>query len=106
MFYFWLDGPDTETQKIRGKWWQTPALVYRSNAILGFVIYSLVLALHLLYRMPSAHAPAYWLSGTTYAKLCQWIDPYNVSLLYGLAAVGLVMGLLWPLYKRKIFLKL
>ncbi|MBB5060663.1 putative acyltransferase [Granulicella aggregans] len=106
MFYLWLDGAGNGKKKVQVMWWQTPALVYGSNAILGFVIYTLLLGFHGLYRLPGAHAPAYWLPGATYAKLCQWIDPYNVSLLYGLVAVGVVMGLLWPFYQRKIFLKL
>jgi predicted acyltransferase len=105
VFSLWLDGAGAGMEKNREKWWRTPALVYGSNAILGFVIYTLVLGLHGLYRLPGSHAPAYWLPGTTYTSLCKWIDPYNVSLLYGLVAVGLVMGLLWPFYKRRIFLK-
>ncbi len=105
-FYLWLDGTGDGKETDRGKWWLTPALVYGSNAILGFAIYTVLLGLHGLYRLPGAHAPAYWLPAATYAGLCQWIGPYNVSLLYGLVAVGLVMGLLWPFYRRKLFLKL
>ena len=104
LFYLWLDGD--KAQRLRGKWWQTPALVYGSNAILGFVFYTLLLVLHGTYRMPTAHAPAYWLSGTAYVRLCAWLGPDNVSLFYGLGAVALVMGLLWPFYRRRIFLKL
>ena len=104
LFYLCIDS--TGAEKLRGKWWLTPALVYGSNAILGFVLYTILLGLHGLFRLPGAHAPANWLPGSTYTKLCGWIDPYNVSLLYGLLAVGLVMALLWPLYRKKIFLKL
>lgn len=106
MFYLWLDGTRSGINEARIRWWQKPALVYGSNAILGFALYTILLVLHGLYRIPGAHAPAYWIPGTTYARLCEWIDPYNVSLLYGVAAVALVMGFLWPLYTRKLFLKL
>jgi len=106
LFYFWLDRAGVRAEPARAKWWKTPALVYGSNAILGFVIYTLLLAVHALFRVPGAHAPAYWLPGPAYAKLCAWINPYNVSFLYGLVAVGLVLGMLWPFYQKKIFLKL
>ena len=87
-------------------WWLTPALVYGSNAILGFALYSILLAVHGIFRLPGAHAPANWLPLSTYTTLCDWVGPYNVSLLYGLLAVGFVMALLWPFYTRKVFLKL
>ena len=90
----------------RLKLWITPALVYGSNAILAFTLYSLLLAAHALLRLPGAHKPANWLPGPAYAALCAWVDPYNVSLLYGLAAVAVIFGLLWPFYTRKMFLKL
>ena len=106
MFYFWIDGQAAKTGKVRGRWWITPALVYGSNAILGFAIYTVVLGLQGLYRLPGSHGPANWLPGMAYARLCEWIDPFNTSLLYGLLAVCVVMGLLWPFYQRKIFLKL
>jgi len=105
VFYFWLDGQGAEAGKVR-RWWLTPALVYGSNAILGFAIYTILLGLQGLYRLPGAHGPAYWLPAAAYARLCEWINPYNTSLLYGLIAVGVVMGLLLPFYQRKIFLKL
>ncbi len=106
LFYFWLDRAGTGMERVRADWWIKPTLVYGSNAILGFVIYTLLLVVHAQFRLPGAHSPAYWLPATAYAKLCAWIDPYNVSLLYGLIAVAVVMALLWPLYQRKIFLKL
>ena len=106
MFYLLLDSFGRGGYEARMRWWQIPAVVYGSNAILGFVLYTILLVLHGLYRVPGSHAPAYWISSATYSRLCGWVDPYNASLLYGLAAVVLVMAFLWPLYTRKIFLKL
>ena len=103
VFYCWLDGG---LRASGGRRLLTPALVYGSNAILGFVVYSLLLSVHGLYRLPGAHRPANWLPGAAYTSLSEWINPYNVSLLYGLAAVGLVMSFLWPLYSKRIFLRL
>ena len=105
LFYFWLDRATTGRNQ-RQAWWLQPALVYGSNAILGFVLYSLLLVVPKLTRIPGSHSPAYWLPGVAYRALCAWINPYNVSLLYGLLAVGVVLAFLWPLYQRKIFLKL
>lgn len=105
IFYFWLDGTSHGKER-RRSWWLTPALVYGSNAILGFALYSILLAVHGISSLPGAHAPANWLPLSTYTTLCNWVGPYNVSLLYGLLASGFVMALLWPFYTRKVFLKL
>lgn len=86
-------------------WWLTPALVYGSNALLGFVLYSLLLVVHGLIQFPDAHAPANWLPPSGYAWLSTSIGPDNVSLLYGLAAVGIILALLWPFHRKKIFWK-
>lgn len=106
LLYLWLDGATAKSNQRHRAWWLKPALIYGSNAILGFVLYSLLLVISKLTRIPGSHSPAYWLPGAAYRALCAWIDPYNVSLLYGLLAVGLVLALLWPLYQRKIFLKI
>ena len=106
VLYPLLDGVTARNNKRRGAWWLKPALVYGSNAILGFVLYSLLLVISKLTRIPGSHSPAFWLPGGAYRTLCAWIDPYNVSLLYGLLAVGVILALLWPLYQWKIFLKL
>lgn len=84
----------------------TPALVYGSNAILGFSLYTILLGLHGRYYLPSSHGPANWLPGAAYAWLSRTIDPYNASLLYGVTMTGVVCALLWPLYRRRIFLRL
>jgi predicted acyltransferase len=84
----------------------TPALIYGSNAILGFAVYSILLSVHGLFPLPGAHRPANWLPAPVYAWLCQTINAYNTSLLYGVWMVLLVCALLWPLYQKRIFLKL
>ena len=106
LLYLFLDASVPRRGELRQKWWLKPALIYGSNAIVGFVLYSLLLVISKLTRVPGSHSPAYWLPGSAYKALCAWINPYNVSLLYGLLAVVLVMALLWPLYRKGIFLKL
>ena len=104
--YWWLDGAEPGAQSPRPSRWLTPALIYGSNAILGFALYSLLLSFHGLYRLHGAHQPANWLPGSIYTALSAAIGACNVSLLYGLLAVLLVMSLLWPLHRKEIFLKL
>jgi predicted acyltransferase len=100
---------DLVPESIRLSRWRpllTPALVYGSNAILGFAIYTVLLGLQGIYRIPGAHSPANWLPGPLYAQLCQAINPYNASLLYAVCMTALVCALLWPLYRKRIFLRL
>lgn len=104
--YWWLDGAHPERPRSKPAPWLTPALIYGSNAILGFALYVLVLGFHGLCPLPGAHQPANWMPGSAYTALSASVGAYNASLLYGLLAVLLVMGLLWPLYRKKIFLKL
>ena len=106
LFYLLLDRPAGTAMTSRRTQWLTPALIYGSNAILGFILYTLLLTVHTMFRLPGAHTPAYWLPGTLYTRLSASIGPYNVSLLYGLLAVALVLFLLYPLYRKKVFLKL
>ena len=106
LFYWWLDAAGPDARSAKARWWLTPALVYGSNAILAFALYTLLLSFQSVYRLPGAHHPANWMPGSTYTALCAKFGPSNVSLLYGLLAVLLVMSFLWPLYRKKIFLKL
>lgn len=103
--HLWLDQGSESGERKRGKWFM-PATVYGSNAILGYVVYVLMLVFQGVFRLPGAHSPANWLPGRAYAALCRWINPYNTSLLYSLVAVAVVLGLLWIPYRRNIFLKL
>ena len=73
---------------------------------LGFALFTLLLSFQGLYRLPCAHRPANWMPGSTYTALSAELGPSNVYLLYGIFAVLLVMSFLWPLYRKKIFLKL
>ena len=48
-----LDGIAARNNKRRPAWWLKPAMVYGSNAILGFILYSLLLVLCKLTRTPA-----------------------------------------------------
>jgi predicted acyltransferase len=104
--YYLLDVVPERIALARWRGLLTPALVYGSNAILGFAIYTVLLGLQGLYRIPGAHGPANWMPGPVYAELCRAINPYNASLVYALVMTAVVCVLLWPLYLKRIFLRL
>jgi predicted acyltransferase len=104
--YYLLDIVPDSIHLPRWRWLLTPTLVYGSNAILGFSIYTVILGLQGLYRIPGAHSPGNWMPGPVYASLSQAINPYNASLVYALLMTCLICALLWPLYWRRIFLRL
>jgi predicted acyltransferase len=104
--YYLLDVAPESVGLARWRPLLTPALVYGSNAILGFAIYTVLLGLQGLYRVPGAHSPANWMPGPLYVSLCQAINPYNASLVYALFMTALVCALLSPLYAKRIFLRL
>jgi predicted acyltransferase len=90
----------------RWRWVLTPALVYGSNAILGFVIFTVLGGLQGIWRIPGSHGPANWMPGWMYARMSDVIDPYNASLVYAVAFVLLILAILWPIYRRGIFVRL
>jgi predicted acyltransferase len=87
----------------RWRHWTPPALVFGTNAILAFVISTVITSLfdfiHISAGRQSLHA-----SGYTRVFL-PWLSPVNASLAYALAIVLLNLVLIWPLYRRHIFLR-
>jgi predicted acyltransferase len=102
LFYFWLDAVGVR----RWQWALTPALVYGSNAILGFVIFSILFALQPVLSLRGSVGNAHWVPGSIYGRASHLIGAYNASLVHALLFVGLVAVLLWPFYHRRIFLRL
>ncbi len=91
----------------RWRWWTPPALVFGTNAILGFVLSSVITTLtdtiHITPEGGSAitfHTFAYRYGFAT------WLQPLHASLAYAIAIVILNLALICPLYRRRIFLRL
>lgn len=98
---YWI----TEVKRWRGGW-TVPILVFGMNAIAGFVADSLI------------YGPGYSFHATVNGTSMMWheaaqarlqalgLNAANASLVYSLGAVAICWLLLWPLWRKKIFLKL
>lgn len=90
----------------RSRWWNPPALIFGTNAILGFALSNVIITLLSLMHLPGAAGNAVTLQGWIYAKgFASWLAPINASLAYAIALVLLNMALIYPLYRKRIFLK-
>ena len=90
----------------RSRWWTTPALIFGTNAILAFVLSTIIttltdrIHLHTSGSLLTLHQAGYaWLSSA------RWLAPRNASLAYALVIVLLNTALLYPLYRKRIFLR-
>ncbi len=97
-FFYWL------VDMRRSRWWTTPALIFGTNAILGFVLSSVITSLCVLRlriggSMLSLHEAAYRY------LFAPWLAPRNASLAYALIIVLLNMAMIYPLYRKRIFLR-
>jgi predicted acyltransferase len=91
----------------RWRWWAFPALVFGTNAIFAFVLSSVITVLadtiHLTVKGGSTitvHKMVYSYGFAT------WLQPVRASLAYAIAVVLLNLALVYPLYRRRIFLRL
>jgi predicted acyltransferase len=80
----------------------TPALILGTNAILAFVVSSIITTMLDLIHVSGINLHAY-LYGHIFAP---WLPPTPASHTYALAIVVLNIALLYPLYHRRIFLRL
>jgi predicted acyltransferase len=84
----------------------TPLLVFGSNAILGFALANIISPLLGQLKLPipdgTSGAPSAFVS----QHLLPWMSSWNASLAYAVLFALLILTLLWPLYTRRIFLRL
>jgi predicted acyltransferase len=99
---FWV----LEIKRWRGSW-TAPLLVFGMNAIVGFAADALVGGLTYTYH---AQLPAgktvLWQEYANFHLLRLGMNPENTSLLYSALVVMLCLFLLWPLYRKRIFIKI
>jgi predicted acyltransferase len=86
--------------------WATPFVVFGVNAIALFVGTGLMAKLMGLIKVARVDGTRIALK----AWLCEnlflsWLPPYPASLSFAIAFILLWLGLMWILYKRKIFIK-
>lgn len=90
----------------RRTWWTPPALVLGTNAILAFALSNIITALtdrvHVNALDGSSLTLHEWGYHTVFAT---WLKPVHASLAYAIAIVVLNIALVYPLYRRRIFLR-
>ena len=91
----------------RWRWWTPPALILGTNAILAFALSNIITTLtdrvHVSVRDGSVLTIHEWSYRDLFAT---WLQPVHASLAYAIAIVLLNMALVYPLYRRRLFLRL
>lgn len=94
-----------EIKRWRGAW-TMPILVFGMNAIAGFVADSMVYGPGYSFTVKGADgAGVMWHDAAQAHFMSLGLNPANASLLYSVAALVFCWLLLWPLWRKKIFIK-
>ncbi|MDX1675745.1 MAG: hypothetical protein R3314_13210, partial [Longimicrobiales bacterium] len=86
----------------RQREWATPFVVFGVNAIAAYFLSSLFAQVLDLVRVAEGVTLKAWAYQNLFAS---WAGPTNGSLAFALAFVLLWVGLLWPLYRNRIYIK-
>ncbi|HEU4479421.1 MAG TPA: DUF5009 domain-containing protein [Pyrinomonadaceae bacterium] len=87
--------------------WAKPFIVFGVNAIALFVGSGLMAKLLGLIKVPRADGTRIALKTRIYDRFfLSWAPPYSASLMFAIVFILLWLGLMWILYKRKIFIKI
>jgi predicted acyltransferase len=90
----------------RWRWWTGTALVLGTNSILAFVLSSVITTFLDRIHIPDANGAPVTLHQWLYQHwFALWMAPVNASLAYAIMIVLLNIAILWPLYHRRIFLR-
>jgi predicted acyltransferase len=87
--------------------WTKPFVIYGMNPLIAFV--GSGLTARLIYSVFKVNSGGKsipletWIYQTFYAS---WLEPRNASLLFAITFVLVWFGILWVLYRRRIFVKL
>lgn len=88
------------------RWWTFPALVFGTNSILAFALSNVITTLtdriQVHVQSGSALTLHQWLYSYCFAD---WLAPVHASLAYAIVIVLFNLALLYPLYRRRIFLR-
>jgi len=83
-----------------------PFLIFGSNAILAFALANILNPIFGLIKLRDFAGKMQTIPALCVAQFSRFLDPWNSSLAYALLFVLLNAALLWPLYRRRIFLRL
>ena len=91
----------------RWRRWATPALVFGTNAILAFTFSGiLTTSTDRIHIGGSGEAPLSLHTWTYLHVFATWLSPVNASLAYAITIVAVNLAILYPLYRKRIFLRL
>jgi predicted acyltransferase len=86
--------------------WLTPALIFGSNAILGFALANMLTPVLGLVKLHGAAGKSATIPDLAVRTFSQFLNPWNASLAYAVCFVALNTLILWPLYRKCIFIRL
>ena len=86
--------------------WSVPFLVFGTNALAVFFLSEYFVLLASLVRFTRPDGSQTDILGLIYEKLfASWAAPINASLMYAVCFVLVWLGLMWLLYRKRIFIK-
>jgi predicted acyltransferase len=86
--------------------WAAPFLVFGMNAILAYALAAIVSETSIDFEFAGAGGSAETLHGWLYNNFfVPYMSPKNASLAFAVFFVALILLLLWPLYHKKIFIR-
>ena len=93
---------------IRGwKGWAKPFIVFGSNAIIVFSLSSLTAKILSILQVTSSEGVSVSLKQWLYTHLyASWAGALNGSLLYAVVYILIWLGLMWILYRKRVFIKI
>jgi predicted acyltransferase len=90
----------------RWRWWAAPDLVFGTNAILAFAVSNVITTLtdRIHWSLPGGNTITLHEWGYRFG-FATWLRPVHASLAYAVLIVLLNLVLLYPLYRKRIFLR-
>ena len=86
--------------------WATPFVVFGVNALAVFFLTGIFARLLGLIKFAGADGKQVALHSVIFDNLfASWASPVNASLMFAVCFVLLWLGLMWILYRRRIFIK-
>jgi predicted acyltransferase len=90
----------------RWRRWSTPLLIFGTNAILAFALSNIITTLSDRIHIATADRGSITLHNWLYLELATWLAPIHASLVYAVVIVFLNLALIYPLYRKRIFLRI
>ncbi len=88
------------------QWWTRPFVVFGVNPIVLFVGSGIMADLFGLVKIPTAAGTSISLHSWIFQNIfLSWLPPYRASLAFAISYILVWLGLMWILYRRKIFIK-